>query len=69
MITKDRIIVVAAALPSVVAFGLAIAITHDLIISGIVGGVACVVSAAASLSPPVQRARLRLLRRKYPTAE
>jgi len=58
MITKDRVIVVAAALPSVVAFGSAIAITHDLIISSIVGGVACIVSAAASLLPPVQRARL-----------
>lgn len=66
MISRDRLIVSAAALPAVLGFGIALAITGDLIVSAIAGAVACIAAAAISLTPPVQSARMRLLRRKYP---
>lgn len=68
MSLRDRLIVTAAALPAVLGFGLALGITRDLIVSGIIGAAACLVAAAVSLTPSVQRARMRLLRRKYPEA-
>lgn len=69
MITKDRLIVIAAALPAVLSLGLALVVTRDLIVSGVVAVVCGLLSAAVSLSPPVKRARIRLLRRKYPVEE
>ncbi len=64
----DRLIVSAAALPAVLGFGAAIAITHDVIVAGLVGTAACIVAAGISLTPPVKRARMRLFRQKYPDA-
>ena len=68
MISRDRLIVLAAGLPGILGFGLAIAISRDLIVSMVVGGVASLVGAGISLTPPVRDARMRLVRRKYPDA-
>ncbi|MDB5439178.1 MAG: hypothetical protein JWM33_1605 [Caulobacteraceae bacterium] len=66
MVTRDHLVVTAAVLPGVIALGLAFAFTHNLVVAGLGGGGACLAVAAISLTPPVQRARLRLLRSKYP---
>ena len=68
MITRDRLIVSAAALPAVFGFGLAIAISRDLIIAGAVAVVASLISAGITLTPSVRAARIRIMRRKYPDA-
>jgi hypothetical protein len=69
MISKDRLIVIAVALPAVAGFGLAIAVTRDLLLAGGVGIACSLIAAGLSLTPPVKAARLRLLRRNYPTSE
>lgn len=66
MISRDRLILLAAALPVVLGFGIAFGITGDLTVATTFGGIACLVAAAISLTPLVQRARMRLLRRQYP---
>ena len=66
MTKKDRLIVWAAIAPAVLAFPVSIALTHDLIVSGLVGVAASLATVAISLTPPVRAARIRLLRRKYP---
>ncbi|MCV0413991.1 MAG: hypothetical protein K5831_03825 [Brevundimonas sp.] len=66
MMDRDQLIVLAAAAPGVLGFAVAIALTHDLAIAALIGGVTAVIAAALSLTPPVRRARLRLLKRKYP---
>jgi hypothetical protein len=62
----DRVIVVGAALPAALGFPAALGLTHDLMVSGFVGLAASLVGVVISLTPPVRRARVRLLRRKYP---
>ena len=66
MSIPDRAIVVGAALPAALGFPAALGMTHDLVVSGLVGVAASLVGLAISLTPPVRRARVRLLRRKYP---
>ncbi|MFA4939791.1 hypothetical protein [Brevundimonas sp.] len=68
MIIRDRLIVSAAAFPAVFGFGLAIAISRDLIIAGAVAVVASLISAGITLTPSVRAARIRIMRRKYPDA-
>jgi len=66
MTNWDRLIVWGAAAPAVLGFAAALAVTHDLVIAGLVGVAMSLIAAALSLTPPVRRARLRLLRRRYP---
>ena len=63
---RDRLIMVGAAAPSVLGFGLAFAFTRDLVQAGVIGAAMSAVSAGLSLTPPVTAARMRNLRRKYP---
>ena len=63
---RDRLIVLAAAAPGALGFAVAIAVTRDLVIAAVIGGATSLIAAALSLTPPVRRARLRLLKRKYP---
>jgi len=63
---RDRLIILLAAAPGVLGLGLALLLTGDLIKAGVVCAVLSLISAGLSLTPPVQRARIRLLRRKYP---
>ncbi|WP_312065799.1 hypothetical protein [Brevundimonas sp.] len=63
---RDRLIMVGAAAPSILGFGLGFLFTRDLVQAAAIGGVSALVSAGLSLTPPVTAARMRNLRRKYP---
>lgn len=65
-IVKDRLLVSTAILPGILGFGLALLLIGDLVVAAVIGGCLSLVGAAISLSPPVQAARMRMLRRKYP---
>ncbi|WEK57298.1 MAG: hypothetical protein P0Y52_12200 [Candidatus Brevundimonas phytovorans] len=64
--TRDRLIMVGAATPTILGFGLGFLFTRDLVQAAAIGGVLCLASAGLSLTPPVTAARMRNLRRKYP---
>lgn len=66
---RDRLITFGAALPGVLGIGIGLLIGSDLIQAVVIGLALLLVAAAISLTPPVTAARLRLLRRKYPTED